>query len=629
MSRVSHRCPGMIVRSANTTRGVAVRSPSPHPRGAIQGLGAAQVVILGASQTAQEVEEQDTRSGRNNVVVVFFTVSNEGLRFMVQDVGADVVGWLVERGHRQVAAAPDLVLTTGEVPVEDQNCLVVHVGQRAAPSVLADVVLPAFRPARDLPWVAGLAARMKTAGAVPSRHWEEVQSAMDIALDQLGARAGFIPSVYVLRGDRLRCVGSRGYYQILDGIPVGRAVLGEVVRTGLPRTIESRQDAEDFAVAQEGVESQVCFPLRHGAEVYGAVSVESGRSFTVDEVGWIERQTFALQTAVEDAGGMPAPSQDSWLAQAVADVVGTRERDVLHDVVLSGAQRLSGMSSAMLVYPDEEGTVRVSSAVGPLAASLRGLSPRHLREINDWVSLSSSCFTVGTGHGSGWLSYPALQAVGANCVSVHRLATGRDGLLMSADVEVRDLQPDDIQRLEILADTASEVLASVNSIEDLKRLATQDPLTGLGHKGLFETELTHLLLTSRLRMVGVMMIDIDHFKKINDQFGHQAGDQVLTAMTDALRLELRPSDSLYRIGGDEFAAVVSIPDAATGLRLAERMCQAVRMAGAQISIGLATVPTQQRPDIMELIDQADQALYAAKRSGRDHARLAPMRDATS
>jgi hypothetical protein len=131
-------------------------------------------------------------------------VSNEGLRFVVHDVDADVVGWLVERGHRRVAAAPDLVMTSGDI------------GSRAEPHARADVVLAQFRASQDLRRVENLARRLKAVESSGARRWDDVTVAIDAAMDELASRPGHMPSVYFLRGDRLRCLGSRGYYQVLD-----------------------------------------------------------------------------------------------------------------------------------------------------------------------------------------------------------------------------------------------------------------------------------------------------------------------------------------------------------------------------------------------------------------------------
>lgn len=163
--------------------------------------------------------------------------------------------------------------------------------------------------------------------------------------------------------------------------------------------------------------------------------------------------------------------------------------------------------------------------------------------------------------------------------------------------------------------------------ENLRRMAMTDDLTGLLNRRAFLDEARrHFARILRQRApLSVLMIDIDRFKKINDDKGHDAGDAVLAAFADALRAGLRRSDLPCRYGGEEFC--VLLPD--TGMDGAAALAENLRrrfaamevafdggMLNATISIGVA----ETRPGmhmIEEAISQADRALYAAKRAGRD------------
>jgi diguanylate cyclase (GGDEF)-like protein len=152
--------------------------------------------------------------------------------------------------------------------------------------------------------------------------------------------------------------------------------------------------------------------------------------------------------------------------------------------------------------------------------------------------------------------------------------------------------------------------------ERLARLAQCDPLTGVPHYRPFEERLG----VGAPGRTAVIAVDVDDFKKINDQYGHQAGDHALLTLVDALRAALRDQDQLYRIGGDEFAIVLDVSGSNEVAAIARRLLEAARRIGQTVSVGAAVqLPGETG---RETLLRADKALYQAKRSGRDTARLA-------
>ena len=158
--------------------------------------------------------------------------------------------------------------------------------------------------------------------------------------------------------------------------------------------------------------------------------------------------------------------------------------------------------------------------------------------------------------------------------------------------------------------------------------AGTDPLTGLANRRRLH-ELAQVELTRARRYgwpVVVLMLDIDHFKRINDQFGHPAGDAVLRELAAMCQRELRSHDLAARIGGEEFAVVLPHSDVGDGENIANRLLhhmsnariEAILGEPVTISIGLAEVePTE--TDIQPALLRADQALYRAKAAGRNRA----------
>ena len=115
-----------------------------------------------------------------------------------------------------------------------------------------------------------------------------------------------------------------------------------------------------------------------------------------------------------------------------------------------------------------------------------------------------------------------------------------------------------VQFLKILADQAAMAMTNANLHKEVGRLAMTDGLTGLfNHKHFHEMLLMEFQRTERMpQTLSLMLIDIDHFKKINDSYGHPAGDMVLASLAAILRKTLRGIDILARYGGEEFAAVL-------------------------------------------------------------------------
>ncbi len=169
-------------------------------------------------------------------------------------------------------------------------------------------------------------------------------------------------------------------------------------------------------------------------------------------------------------------------------------------------------------------------------------------------------------------------------------------------------------------------------LEEIYRLARTDSLTGLWNRGYFmDLACRELARSSRdASPLSLIMIDVDHFKKVNDTHGHEAGDDALRSLAEVLALSVREGDLVARLGGEEFVAL--LPNARTadacgvaerireGIRCRELGCRSGASFGLTVSVGVATHRNRETL-LEELLRCADEALYAAKRAGRDRVEI--------
>lgn len=169
-------------------------------------------------------------------------------------------------------------------------------------------------------------------------------------------------------------------------------------------------------------------------------------------------------------------------------------------------------------------------------------------------------------------------------------------------------------------DVARDAAADIE-LRNLRALASEDPLTGLANRRTLVSALTDAATTfSDGRKHALFLIDLDHFKRVNDRYGHSLGDRVLQVVAERLRTVTRPSDLLARLGGDEFAVLSYDIDRdfalEIGLRFVEAVDREIFVGGHSfrigISLGAAVIPDDGIA-AEEIIENADLAMYAAKR----------------
>lgn len=176
-------------------------------------------------------------------------------------------------------------------------------------------------------------------------------------------------------------------------------------------------------------------------------------------------------------------------------------------------------------------------------------------------------------------------------------------------------------------DLQQQLQAQKQASQQLDKLAHYDHLTGLANRLYFEAELPRAVAHTQLnnQHLALLFIDLDNFKTVNDQWGHDAGDEVLQIVAKRMLSQLRQSDLVFRLGGDEFAVLLTdLTQPERADHLAERIIQSIRepmwvkaaLMPVGATVGLALCPDHSS-DAHQLLQQADEAMYQAKRAGKN------------
>ena len=403
-------------------------------------------------------------------------------------------------------------------------------------------------------------------------------------------------------------------------------------------------------------------PMRSGdGALLGIVSVdepETGRRPSPIELELLSTVVAHAAVAVEHAqtaelGRRHRAAVEHLLAVSAKLTERRTEEEVL-DAVCWGTREALGFHK-VVAFLAEEGKLVPLSGVGftperaaefplvPVAALEQLLDPAYMRHgcivmerelaverAPDFGGVYSS---VSNGRGPlawnhHWVVVPLYDSAG-------RL----DGMMWVDDPKDRLLPSDEaLQALRVFANQAMGAIESARRLESLEHLAAHDPLTGLRNRRGFELAIErHFAAAGPDGDLSLLVIDLDHFKRVNDSLGYDAGDDVLRRFATVLRAAAGEADVPTRLGGEEFALVLPGAAEARALALAEQIRALVRRefdgfaCPVSVSVGVAGRGPEAR-DAAELRRAANRALYAAKRLGRDrcvvhHAQTLEMLDA--
>ena len=330
--------------------------------------------------------------------------------------------------------------------------------------------------------------------------------------------------------------------------------------------------------------------------------------------------------------------QSQALLEAVQRLQGDRSGEGLARALCETALNVSGARGALLVRWDHE------ADTGELHYATEGTGIRSLTPLDPSSVVAEACrsgmlqvLEDARGAASGQALYGATRVI-REPGSVAIIPIAKDGRTIGALVleaeEPGDLTPDEARPLTVLGAVVAGSLELAWSYAEVDLRARTDPLTGLWNRLHFGEQLQRTLTEAedKGQPVSLVLVDIDHFKKVNDSFGHEAGDAVLRHVSRILQEGVRTGDICVRYGGEEIALLMSQTDSAHAEEIAERLRARiegtlVRHGPAEISV-TASFGVASYPETVKVRDQlfpaADKALYIAKHDGRNCVRSKPL-----
>ena len=458
-----------------------------------------------------------------------------------------------------------------------------------------------------------------------------------IALDEtvriLGAERAFL---FLTDGARLEPQGGRtADGQDLDElVGYSASTVERVHRTGAPVVLTSTEDGEadlSDSVVLHGLRSILAAPVQLDGRMLGIIYLDSRVArgiFTPEDVGVLIAITNHIAAALETA-------RAAQLEVAVATA--NRQRDLAE--TLRGA--LADIAGELEATP--EGVL----------ARLRQSAARTVGAQRAWLVLGSATDTSAEVHGADGKSTvevtpglaallaaeaavvsadPSLLASGERGLLAVPLRAGPDrlGILVLTSATPHAFADGQVDLAAALVRQAEVAYSNARLFTQVQHLATVDDLTGIANRRHFFVLAAHELARVRGQFPGrdgglvAMMVDIDHFKNINDEYGHQVGDEVIQVVARRLSRLSLPGDVLGRYGGEEFALLTRDlgPDPATAaerLRAAVAETPVATRAGTltvTVSVGAASLRADDL-DVGTLLGRADRNLYEAKRAGRN------------
>ena len=449
---------------------------------------------------------------------------------------------------------------------------------------------------------------------------------------------------------------SEGERHMMD-VPLDKGITGLVARTGKAQRFGNVRQAKEYLDVDDRTISELCVPIKFKERILGVINAESTKknAFTEDDERLLITLAGQIATALEQI--RKAQAERKWLDQlahsndliyALAQITTHIEKAFsIDDIIRNLGAELSkiDLTCIMAVYDKEQGQFTINYTSMPahfLEIVEKGLRYPLIKYIfsRDRLKLENFLYPTALTNVEDEIQMlfahtrrqgvsEILKQIGvdASTEPLRLPLTFEENLLGIFWIWGKGLTRADLPIMSIFAKQIGVSLERARLFQEVQSLALTDPLTGLqNRRSLFELGRVEFARAQRMkRPFCCMMLDLDHFKQVNDEYGHLVGDQVLQEFAKRCKNSVREVDLVGRYGGEELIIILPETDRKTSMQVAERLraCIAARPITifdkeilVTVSIGVAT-QDENTTDLETLLARADQAMYIAKHKGRN------------
>jgi diguanylate cyclase (GGDEF)-like protein len=439
-----------------------------------------------------------------------------------------------------------------------------------------------------------------------------------------------LASVYVLDEGRIWLRAQRGYAHVIHSLPLGSGLMTEALETATTRFVGRDVQADPrFVPPTAGLESEVAVPFE-AAGIAGVVNLESHGPMDEALVPVLERVAAELERSLDrlpESERKPGAGA-RWLTRAFLRAGALREPAALLELAARTIGEILELECVQVAQIEDD-TLVVATTWNREPDRSNELEAETFAAVAADLALDPSLYQPGQG-----VARPSLEALGragrgAVVGLPLRSAWGLLGYVIGTAADISLSAALRFAEAELFATHVATALDNLRAYERKSHEASTDALTGLGNHRGFHERAAELVEDSRPAGFALVLADLDDFKDLNDAHGHVAGDDALRALGGLLARSIRPSDTAFRLGGEEFALLLPGASREEALAVCDRLqasLAAMRFGGSPLSLsfGLALFPVH-GPELRDLVAAADAALYEAKRLGKDRAVVAHER----
>lgn len=430
--------------------------------------------------------------------------------------------------------------------------------------------------------------------------------------------------------------------QELIRLSLQEGITGAAARKKQPVYAPDVSQDPRYICAAQATRSELAIPLMVRNEVVGVLDCQS------DQLNQFDQETIELLTlfstqasiALQNAHLYSLERQRARQLEAINTIAqqstAVMELDELLVRVCSIIQQAFQVHHVSLLLR-EEGDLVMRAHHGTLTPGIP-LGGRISGTKQPWCDIVATHETVIENDLSEAREAGRLFKETASRLSIPLISFGQTlGILTLHSSVPKAFRGSELQPLESVADICANSIQNAHYVERVKQLAYLDGLTGIFNRRFFEMRINEEIERARRYGTGMAVIiaDIDHFKHLNDEFGHLLGDEVLRQVSSIFHQQVRKMDVVCRYGGEEFAILLTQTNEQQALKVAEKLRRQVQEwqfpgvpRAITISAGVAAFPTHGRSRD-EIVRTADKGLYAAKQDGRNLVRMVTAGSATA